>query len=66
MPQTQESRMAKMKKKIASPLLKRRNQSGGKLSIFGLITAYPKKKHKRYGIIYSIVCEMSLTWHRNG
>lgn len=28
-PQTQESRMAKMKKKIASPLLKRRNQSGG-------------------------------------
>lgn len=33
-PQTSESRMAKMKKKISSPLIKRRNLSGGKLSIF--------------------------------
>jgi len=32
-PQTSESRMAKMKKKISSPLVKRRNLSGGKVFI---------------------------------
>lgn len=33
-PQTTESRMAKMKKKISSPLLKRRNLSDGEIFLF--------------------------------
>lgn len=33
-PQTTESRMAKMKKKISSPLLKRRNLNDGEIFLF--------------------------------
>lgn len=44
MPPTAESRMAKMKKKISSPLVRRRNLSGGKLSILSLITVDEENK----------------------
>lgn len=54
MPQTSESRMAKMKKKISSPLVKRRNLSGGKLiSTLPLIVMHPKNKRSA-GIMYGM------------